>query len=246
MPKTINRLIKAIQSKNDQENNDCQWILLVDELLAKDGDDFRSLFILEDIDVLIGVSPNSNRNSNVFEVIFPNNKKIIAKRLVFKHRNSLELNVFLAHLNFHFAKEVYTPMSSDEDMPLIDSCFPAIDKVIYSCQKPILGLKIEILLQDFVKRRNPVWILANENLSEDEILEAVKMKYISYKDENVTLLYGFYNDQLSNWCQKQGWNCVYYDDMRGSEADVIVMYDVYCIETEPYSRAKNALIILQK
>ena len=132
MPETINSLVKAIQKKNEEENNDCQWILLVDELLARNGDDFTSLFMLEDIDALIGVSPNSLGGIHVvFEVILPNNKEIIAKRLVFKHRNSLELNVFLAHLNVHFAKEdMFTLMSSGEDMPLIDSCFPAIDKVI--------------------------------------------------------------------------------------------------------------------
>ena len=132
MPETISSLIKAIKQKNAKEKTRCQWILLVDELLAQNGDDYTSLCILEDIDVLIGVSPNSSSRHSVFEVVLPNNKKIIAKRLVFKHRNSLELNVFLAHLNFHFAKErlVNTPMSSDEDMPLVDSCFPAIDKVI--------------------------------------------------------------------------------------------------------------------
>ena len=132
MPETINSLIKAIKKKNEEENNDCQWILLVDELIARNGDDFTSLCILEDIDVLIGVSPNSKSSiSYNFEIFLPNNTGIIAKRLVFKHRNSLELNVFLAHLNFHFAKEaMFTPMSSDEDMPLVDSCFPAIDKVI--------------------------------------------------------------------------------------------------------------------
>ena len=134
MPATINSLIKAIQKKDDQENSDCQWILLIDELGAKSDDDFTSICILEDIDVLIGVSPNSNNwgSEGVFEVILPKTKNIIAKRLVFKYRNSLELNVFLAHLNFHFAKErfVVTPMTSDEDMPLVDSCFPAIDKVI--------------------------------------------------------------------------------------------------------------------
>ena len=132
MPETINRLIKAVKHKNDKENNDCQWILLVDELLARNGDDFTSLFMLEDIDALIGVSPNSlDYDNEAFEVILPNNEEIIAKRLVFKHRNSLELNVFLAHLNFHFAKDyMLTPMSNNEDMPLVDSCFPAIDKVI--------------------------------------------------------------------------------------------------------------------
>ena len=132
MPETILSLIKAIKKKNDKETNNCQWILFIDELLASNGDDFTSLCILEDIiDVLIGVSPNSKMyGSNIFEVIQPYNKEIIAKRLVFKHRNSLELNVFLAHLNFYFAKEeMATPLSSDEDMPLVDSCFPAIDQV---------------------------------------------------------------------------------------------------------------------
>ena len=77
------------------------------------------------------------------------------------------------------------------------------------------------------------------------------MKHLSSRDETVTLLHLLLDEDqrlppISDWCQKQGWNCVYYPDMRGSEADVIVMYDVYCLEMEPYSRAKNALIILQK
>ena len=94
------------------------------------------LRILEDVDnvdVLIGVSPNSSNvdDTKCFEVILPKSKRIIAKRLVFKHRNSLELNVFLAHINFHFSKKgmMFSSMSNDEDMPLEASCFPAIDKV---------------------------------------------------------------------------------------------------------------------
>ena len=79
------------------------------------------------------------------------------------------------------------------------------------------------------------------------------MKHLSSKDETVTLLHGIWMNEeqeklqlISDWCQKQGWNCVYYNQMRGSEADVIVMYDVFCFEMEPYSRAKNGLVILQK
>ena len=60
-PKTINSLIKAIKKKNYQENSEYQWILLIDELNANDGDDFTFLYILEDIDVLIGVSPNRGK-----------------------------------------------------------------------------------------------------------------------------------------------------------------------------------------
>ena len=79
------------------------------------------------------------------------------------------------------------------------------------------------------------------------------MKHLSSRDETVTLLHRIWRDEeqeklqpISNWCQNQGWKCVYYYDMRGSEADVIVMFDIDCVEMEPYSRAKNALIILQK
>ena len=131
IPQTMNSLIKAIKKKNDFENSDYQWILFVDELLARNGDDFTSLCIIEDVDVLIGISPNSSSwGGQLFEIMLPNHKRIIAKRLVFKHRNSLELNLFLAHLNFHFTKgKLFTPLNSEEDMPLIDSCVPAIDKV---------------------------------------------------------------------------------------------------------------------
>ena len=89
--------------------------------------------------------------------------------------------------------------------------------------------------------------MAKASLSEVEILDTIKVNHLSAKDETVTLLWDSTNEMISDWCQKQGWNCVYYSNMRGSEADVIVMYDVnFCQEMEPYSRAKNCLIILQK
>ena len=94
--------------------------------------------------------------------------------------------------------------------------------------------------------------MARAESSDVEILETIKMNHLSWKNENATLLHGMNKDNqrlqpISDWCQKQGWHSVYYNDMRGSEADVIVMYDVKdCIEMEPYSRAKNCLIILQK
>ena len=132
MPETLNSLIKAVRKKNDQENRKYQWILLVDELIVITGFvDFKNLCIFEDIDVLLGVSPNSHKsNGIIYHICLPKNQRIIAKRLVFKHRNTLELNVFLAHLNFYFTKEfAATPLSAIKDMPLVDSCFPAIDKV---------------------------------------------------------------------------------------------------------------------
>ena len=59
MPEIINSLIKAIKNKNDEDNSNCQWIIFVDELGARNTDDFKSLLCFQDIDVLIGVSPNS-------------------------------------------------------------------------------------------------------------------------------------------------------------------------------------------
>ena len=91
--------------------------------------------------------------------------------------------------------------------------------------------------------------MAHAELSECEILDTIKMKHLWYKDETVTLLHQIKVAKklqpIYDWCQKQGWKCVHYLDMRGSEADVIVMYDLNCPEMEPYSRAKNELIILQ-
>ena len=94
--------------------------------------------------------------------------------------------------------------------------------------------------------------MVNAGLSDIEILKAIKMKHVSSKDKTVTLLHGMRNDDhrfqpIFDWCLKQSWNCVCSYDMRGSEADVILMYDIsLCQEMEPYSRAKNCLIILQK
>ena len=49
---------------------------------------------------------------------------------------------------------------------------------------------------------------------------------------------------IDDWCKKESWNYVHFRDIRGSECDVIVMYDIDCNEVEPYSRAKNGLIIV--
>ena len=51
---------------------------------------------------------------------------------------------------------------------------------------------------------------------------------------------------LSNWCQNQNWEVVHVDEIMGSEASVVILYEYAYEDPELYSRAKNCLIIVHK
>ena len=84
------------------------------------------------------------------------------------------------------------------------------------------------------------------------MLECIKLNYLLPNDETVVLLHFLFKNKhqkrimtLSNWCKEKNWKFVHTNEIMGSEASVVVLYD--CDEqTELYSRAKNCLIIVQK
>ena len=51
---------------------------------------------------------------------------------------------------------------------------------------------------------------------------------------------------LLKWCKEQNWKFVHVDEIMGSEASVVILYDYDDEQTELYSRAKNCLIIVHK
>ena len=178
----------------------------------------------------------------------------ITKRFTFKHRNSLEISVFLAHLK-KLTKVGYYPISEAEDKTLTESCFPAIDKVIHFTffhLQYLAEISKYSFLQNFIERRNPVWILAKEDLEDVKILETIKQNYLLLPtDETVVLLHDLEDDNeefmtLSNWCEEQNWKFLNYYDVMGSEGSFVILYDVSDVQTELYSRAKNCLIIVDK
>ena len=114
-------------------------------------------------------------------------------------------------------------------------------------------INCSLLFQNFVERRNPVWILAKEDLEDVKILETIKQNHLLQTDENVVLLHDHELDDdddefitLSNWCEEQNWKFVNGVEIMGSEASVVILYDFGSIETELYSRAKNCMIIVHK
>ena len=84
-----------------------------------------------------------------------------------------------------------------------------------------------------------------------KILETIKQNYLLPTDETVVLLHDLEDDNeefmtLSNWCKEQNWKFVSINEIMGSEASVVILYDYDEEQTELYSRAKNCLIIVHK
>ena len=93
--------------------------------------DFSTLNLNDDDNIELVVAVNPGGVSDPYTVIPPQNKKFITKRFTFKHRNSLEISVFLAHLKKLLSEknEFYFAIDESDDKPLTESCFPARDKV---------------------------------------------------------------------------------------------------------------------
>ena len=84
-----------------------------------------------------------------------------------------------------------------------------------------------------------------------EILETIKQNHLLPTDETVVLLHRLRDDNeefmtLSNWCEEQNWKFVHMEEIMGSEASVVILYEIDVETTELYSRAKNCLIIVHK
>ena len=105
-------------------------MILLDEVVIWDGkSDFSNLNLDDDDNIELVVAVNPSGIDEAYTIVPPQDKKFITKRFTFKHRNSLEISVFLAHFK-KLTKDSYYPISEAEDKSLTESCFPAIDKVI--------------------------------------------------------------------------------------------------------------------
>ena len=129
-PASLKSLIEAIRKKSKEENINFKWLILLDEVVIYHGrSDFSTLNLDDDENIELVVAVNPGGIAGAYTIIPPQNKKFITKRFTFKHRNSLEISVFLAHLK-KLTKSTYYPVSDTKDKTLTESCFPAIDKVI--------------------------------------------------------------------------------------------------------------------
>ena len=123
-------MIEAIRKKSKEENLNCNWLILLDEVVITLG---QSVFfdLIKDYDdnIELVVAVNPVGFLRVYTISPEQNKKFISKRFTFRHRNSLEISVFLAHLKKLTLKK-FCPISEAEDKTLTESCFPALDKVL--------------------------------------------------------------------------------------------------------------------
>ena len=135
-------LIEAIRKKSKEENLNCKWLILLDEVIIWGGkSDFSTLNLDDDDNIELVVAINPGGIGRSYSIIPPQDKKFITMRFTFKHRNSLEISVFLAHLT-KLTNKLYHSISEAEDKTLTESCFPAIDKVIFPLFGPLTFLLI--------------------------------------------------------------------------------------------------------
>lgn len=87
-PETLKSLIEAIRKKSKEENLNCKWLILLDEVVIYYGkSDFSTLNLDEyddNIELVVAVNPGGIVDP--YTIIPPQDKKFITKRFTFKHR----------------------------------------------------------------------------------------------------------------------------------------------------------------
>ena len=179
------------------------------------------------VDFHFAINPNGEFCEQPFEPMFPEDEKnIIIRRLDRPHRNSLEIAIFLLHLNAFIDETPYETMamslSSKDNNPIHKTCISS-------------GVK-------------PLWVTVNDQLSDEAILDSIKLE-IESSIEDVTLLYQHENDIFKDWCEKQNWKFILNQRITGSEASILILYKINTTIQyikECYSRAKLRLIIVRE
>ena len=223
----INIFIKAIKKKNHQETTKFHYVILIDEVMLRGfSHDLTALKLDEpNIDVHIAINPLADGYHFLMEL--PDQPNTYCAKLTWKHRNSLEICLFLSHLRAFIENKAqsFSLLSGNHDAPLMKSCF-------YS-------------------NKLPIWIMSSDTLIDEEILDSIQEDQSLPNDQSVTLLYTNELEEnrkqnISTWCQAHNWNFVYSYDMYGSESSVIVTYELDWIDFEFYSRAKKHLIMVTR
>ena len=99
---TLQSLINAIHTKNKKENTNYKWLVLIDEILVyRHKSDLTTLYLKKNVEIMAAINPNGVWQSCITP---PKDKRFIFQRLTFKHRNSLEISIFIAHWKKKFIK----------------------------------------------------------------------------------------------------------------------------------------------
>ena len=155
-PNTLRGLIDKIKEKSDKENLNFKWLILLDELVLKRyRQDFSSMDPNDNVEIMVAVNPIIDEKA--FNVIPPRSEKFVFKRLTFKHRNSLEISIFLLHFkekmvsldDLYNASIRHFGLSDLDDVALVESAFPAVDKVRWVSH----AFRLQVIISD-IKFRN--------------------------------------------------------------------------------------------
>ena len=125
------------------------------------------------------------------------------KTLSKNHRNSWQICSFLGHL-----------------------C-SFMDALRFGVPKKHLSLDVKVASQE-----SPViWIMAKDDLSDEEILNTIKKDHNIPNDGTVTIIFGKdvhpnRLESLAHCCKVFGWNCVREGDMSGSESLIIITIEI--------------------
>ena len=223
----LNRLFHKIAKVHQ---GDKQIILLIDEVtIDNDCHDFSFLQLMYPfLNVLIAVNPAGFGLTKSIDINPPLGRCVLADKLLTKHRNSLQIAVFLAHVNRFINDKDYNYKCLDvaKDVPLEASTL---------FTGPL-----------------PIWIHRNEDVSDVTILKHLKVKFLA-KATNATLVFSPNREELSKdtalWLNNDEirWQVLNFANMTGCETDTLVVFiEDTMANMEALSRAKKHLIIVSK
>ena len=209
-----------------------KYVVLIDELFFSDNQFDLKPIIQKckevDIDLNIAISPISSYSTVEYHLLYDEDELFAIQRLTYKHRNSIEIGTLLSHLKLFLtdqSKTSMSPISDDGDASLKESSFST--------------------------GQLPLWINASSTISDEYVLEEILKNHI-LPQTDVTLLYNEHVisfqriEKLNAWCERRNWLCLDSVEMTGSEAPVVVLFDVGRAELETYSRAQKQLIVVTR
>ena len=220
----LNKLFKKINEMNCGRK---QYIILVDEIADNyDCFDFSTLQLTYSfIHVLMAVNPAAYNLTKPVHITFPFGSNVLAKQLITRHRNSIQIAILLNHINkvYRDANDAYKCLDTSNDKPLDTFNLPS---------GPL-----------------PIWIQRNQDASDEEVLQHLKDSFLQ-EGINVTLVHSIYktfSQKTKSWLDQEKWKVMKFGDMTGSETNNLIAFvEDITANMEVFSRAKKQLIIVTK
>ena len=213
----IKKLLSSLSAKHSSSSS--KTILVVDEVEPSPAD-WSSFTCFEGVDFLLALSTFSSGGFKFFNVIPPNDKKVLCQRLSTPHRNCKQIGTFLKFYIQHGDDTYLSGANEDKEAFYLPP------------------------------GRLPVWIQRSQEVTHIQVLEFVKENHVADSKLGVTVLQCSSRPEVENWCNKHNWRCVVHREIVGSEDQCIVTLDGGAPsggstrETEQISRGRNLLVIV--